>query len=98
MEPLNGNNSDNVSFRDTIKAHLGQLKTEVGVEYVGADSALYTAETLPQMQDFFWFSRVPETLGLARALIHTVAPAWRQTPEPHSAACVSPTLGLNSAG
>src|SRR5512147_2384063 len=81
MEPLNGNNSDNVSFRDTIKAHIGQLKTDVGLAYLGADSALYTAETLPQMQNFFWFSRVPETLSLVRALIHTVAPAWRQTPE-----------------
>ena len=81
MEPLNGNNSDKVSFRDTIKAHIGQLKTDVGLEYLGADSALYTAETLPQMQDFFWFSRVPETLSLARALIHSVAPAWRQTPD-----------------
>jgi transposase len=81
MAPLNGNSSDKVSFRDTIKAHLGQLKTEVGLEYLGADSALYTAETLPQRQDFFWFSRVPETLSLARALIHTVTPAWRQTPE-----------------
>jgi transposase len=81
MEPLNGNSSDKVSFRDTIKAHLGQLKTEVGLEYLGADSALYTAETLSQMQDFFWFSRVPETLSLARALIHTVAPAWWQTPD-----------------
>src|SRR5512144_1008715 len=81
MEPLNGNHSDNVSFRDTIKAHLGQLKTEVGLEYLGADSALYTAETLPPMQGSFWFSRVPETLSLARALIHTVAAAWRQTPD-----------------
>ena len=81
MAPLNGNSSDTVSFRDTSKAHLGQLKTEVGLEYLGADSALYTAETLPQMQDFFWFSRVPETLSLARALIHTVTPAWQQTPD-----------------
>ena len=81
MEPLNGNNSDTVSFRDTIKAPIGHLKTDVGLEYLGADSALYTAETLPQLQAFFWFSRVPETLGLARALIHTVAPAWRQTPD-----------------
>ena len=81
MDPLNGNSSDKVSFRDTIKAHIGQLKTDVGLEYLGADSALYTAETLPQRQDFFWFSRVPETLGLARALIQTVAPAWRQTPD-----------------
>jgi transposase len=81
MDPLNGNSSDKVSFRDAIKAHIGQLKTDVGLEYLGADSALYTAETLPQMQGFFWFSRVPETLSLARALIQTVAPAWRQTPD-----------------
>jgi transposase len=81
MAPLNGNSSDPVSFRDTIQAHIGQLQTEVGLEYLGADSALYTAETLPQMQDFFWFSRVPETLSLARALIHTVARAWQQNPD-----------------
>src|SRR5512147_712306 len=81
MEPFNGNSSAKVSFRDTIKAHLGQLKPELGLEYLGADSALYTADTLPQMQDCFWFSRVPETLSLARALIHTVAPAWRQIPD-----------------
>jgi transposase len=81
MEPLNGNSSDKVSFRDTIKAHISQLQTEVGLEYLGADSALYTAETLPQMQGFFWFSRVPDTLSLARALIQTVAPAWQQTPD-----------------
>ena len=81
MDPLNGNSSDKVSFRDTIKAHIGQLKTDVGLEYLGADSALYTAETLPQMRGFCWFSRVPDTLSLARALIHTVAPAWRPTPD-----------------
>lgn len=81
MDPRNGNRSDKVSCRDTIKAHLGQLKTDVGLEYLGADSALYTAETLPHMQDFLWFSRVPETLSLARVLIPTVAPAWRQPPD-----------------
>jgi transposase len=53
MEPLNGNRSDKVSFCDTIRTHIGQLKTDVGLEYLGADSALYTAETLPQMQGFF---------------------------------------------
>jgi transposase len=81
MDPLNGNSSDKVSCRDTIKAHLGQLKTDVGLQYLGADSARYTAETLPLRQDFCWFSRVPETLSLARALLHPVAPAWRPTPD-----------------
>jgi transposase len=32
------------------------------------------AETLGQMNGFFWFTRVPETLSLARDLIHEVAP------------------------
>ncbi len=33
------------------------------------------------MPGFFWFSRAPETLSLARALIQAVTPAWRQTPD-----------------
>jgi transposase len=32
MAPLTGNSSDQVSFRDPIKAHRGQLQTEVGLE------------------------------------------------------------------
>lgn len=81
MEPLNGNSSDKVSFRNAIQTHISQLKTDVGLEYLGADSALYTAETLAQMSDIFWFSRVPETLSLARTLIESVAPTAGQTAE-----------------
>lgn len=74
MEPLSGNNSDKESFRQTVKTHLAQLQSDFGLEYVGADSALYTAATLGEMNGFFWFTRVPETLTLARDLIHEVAP------------------------
>jgi transposase len=81
MEPLSGNSTDNVSFRATIDAHIKQLKAAAGLEYLVADSALYNAETLAQMNDFFWISRVPETLSLARDLIHTLAPAWCRYPD-----------------
>jgi len=46
----------------------------VGLEYLIADSALYTADTLGEMNDFFWITRVPETLDLARVLIRATAP------------------------
>ncbi|MCP4282927.1 MAG: IS1634 family transposase, partial [Gammaproteobacteria bacterium] len=46
METLSGNNSDKTSFRDTVKTHIGQLQSDVGLEYVTADRALYVAETL----------------------------------------------------
>jgi transposase len=62
METLSGNNSDKESFRETIKNHMAQMQSDFSVEYVVADSALYVAETLKAMQDFFWISRVPETL------------------------------------
>lgn len=74
MEPLSGNNSDKLSFRQTIQAHIEQLQSTVSLEYLVADSALYTAETLSQMQGFFWITRVPETLNLAQAIIAATAP------------------------
>jgi len=74
MEPLSGNNSDKDSFRETVKAHVSQLNREVGFEYLIADSALYTSETLGEMKGFYWITRVPETLNLAQFLIQATAP------------------------
>jgi len=74
METLSGNSSDKISFRETVKTSIGQLQSDVGLEILIADSALYTLETLQEMNGFPWISRVPETLTLARELIHVVAP------------------------
>jgi transposase len=74
MEPLSGNSSDKVSFRQTIQTHIAHLQSTVSLEYLVADSALYTAETLRQMHGFFWITRVPETLNLAQWIIAAVAP------------------------
>jgi transposase len=54
MEPLRGNSSDKTSFRATVKAHVGQLKRDYQLEYLVADSALYTAETLPTLNELCW--------------------------------------------
>jgi transposase len=73
MKSISGNKSDKDSFRETIKSHIGQLKTDFGMEYIIADSALYVAETLKEMKDFWWISRVPETINLAHDIIDSVA-------------------------
>jgi transposase len=73
MASLSGNSSDQTSFRETISAHVEQLRTEVGLNYIVADSALYNEATLQELNDFGWISRVPETIGWARELTVAVA-------------------------
>ena len=81
MAPLSGHSDDKSGFRATIKEHIEQLKTDVGLEYIVADSAFYTAETLKESNHFFWVSRVPETLSLARQAIVDYAPSLMQQPD-----------------
>ena len=81
METLSGNKNDKDSFRNTVKNYIGQLRTDFGLEYLIADSALYVAETLKEMNGFWWISRVPETITLARDIIDAVAPALMAQPE-----------------
>jgi len=94
MEPLNGNNSDKDSFRQTIAHHIDQLRDDFKLEYIVADSALYVSETLAEMNDFFWISRVPETLTDAIDLIRNIAPDLMANPSVMSWR----TLGNNFAG
>lgn len=80
MEALSGNSSDKTAFRETVQAYMEQLQGAVGLEILIADSALYTRETLQEMRAYAWISRVPETLTLARELIHAVAPELMHDP------------------
>jgi transposase len=81
MKSVSGNGTDKEGFRDTITAHIEQLRTDLKVDYVVADSALYAAETLENMGSLQWISRVPETLRLARELLHATAADLMQQPE-----------------
>jgi transposase len=94
METLNGNNSDKDSFRNTIKTHIGQLREDVGLEYMVADSALYTAETLQEMKDYYWISRVPGTISLTEELIQATVDNLMLTPDERSYCA----LGVTYAG
>lgn len=79
MDALSGNSSDKASFRQTLNAHLGQLREGVGLSLIVADSALYTAKTLQDLGDFPWITRVPETIGGTRELILAASGEWLET-------------------
>jgi len=74
MQSLSGNKSDKKSFSEAITTHIEQLKTELGIEYLIGDSALYTSESLKKMDDLFWITRVPEVLKDAKWIIDEVSP------------------------
>lgn len=74
MKPLSGNSEDKTDFRVTVKNHIDQLRSDVGLEYLIADSALYTAKTLPHLAGIHWITRVPESIKAAQTAIHTHAP------------------------
>ena len=82
MEALSGNRNDKDSFRQTLNAHLGQLREGVGLSLIVADSALYTAKTLQDLGDFPWATRVPETIGRKPLLrfLHSPRPCGSRYP------------------
>lgn len=74
MQALDGNSSDKNTFLSAINTHVKQLQTDLGVEYIVGDSALYTAKSLEEMKDLSWISRVPETLSDAKYIIEEMSP------------------------
>ena len=62
MKALSGNSTDSSDFRDTIKTHLSQFKASVEIPVIVADCALYAKDTLQELNDFPWITRVPETI------------------------------------
>jgi len=73
MQTLSGNTSDKACFAEAITTHIKQLKTDLGIEYLIGDSALYTAENLKKMDDTLWITRVPEVLKDAKWIVEKVS-------------------------
>jgi transposase len=64
MEPLSGNASDQGSFRELIDRHVSHLQRAHGFDYVVADSALYSADHVKDLDEagIKFITRVPETI------------------------------------
>jgi len=75
MQAASGNASDKIDFRNIIEQHVLQLRNHLGVEYIVADSSLYTEKTLEMLGAHTPFiTRVPETLKEAKDAIIKVNP------------------------
>jgi transposase len=72
LEVLDGNSSDKESFPATVKAYCGQLEGETPPWFV-MDSAAYSKENLAAWEEIGWVTRVPETVGEAKAILQAVA-------------------------
>jgi transposase len=68
MEPLSGNASDQSSFPDLIDRHLIHLQRAHGFDYVVADSALYSADHIRDLDEAGtkFITRVPGTIEEAK--------------------------------
>jgi len=77
MEPLSGNASDQGSFRELIDRHVSHLQTAHGFDYVVADSALYSAGHIQDLDEAGtkFVTRVPGTLSEAQQAIWNTDPA-----------------------
>lgn len=94
MKPLSGNSEDKTGFRETLNAHIHQLNQDFAIKYYVFDSAGFVRETLLNLGDTRWISRVPETIALARQITDAVAPDLAITGNPWSYR----SLGVEYAG
>jgi transposase len=71
LEVLDGNSSDKENFPATIKEYCRQLQGESPPWFV-MDSAGYSEKNLTSWQEIGWVTRVPETVGEAKAVLQAV--------------------------
>jgi transposase len=77
MEPLSGNASDQSSFPELIDRHIDQLQNAYGFDYVVADSSLYSASHVEDLDNsgVKFITRVPGTLSEAKEIVRETDPA-----------------------
>lgn len=66
MQAVSGNQNDQKTLQETIKAHLANLQNDYDFDYYVADSALYNGESLQALATQRWITRVPERIKEAQ--------------------------------
>lgn len=71
MRPLSGNVNDSGSFPELIDRHVSHLQNAHGLDYVVADSSLYSADHVEELPEsgVKFVTRVPETIAEAKRRI-----------------------------
>lgn len=72
IQALDGNAPDTHTFPQVVEAYIAQLQ-EGEMPYLVADRALYSEANLRRLGEVRWLTRVPERIGLARALIENIS-------------------------
>jgi transposase len=80
MQALNGNSSDNTTFRKTVTEFRKGIRNNLQpIEYWIADSKFYTYDTINQVKDDTkWISRVPDNIEEAQMEIQDAAMSVEQ--------------------
>ena len=73
LEALDGNSSDQTSFRETITTYCKQLKEGEEIPWFVFDSAGYTQKNLQTWEGVNWITRVPETINEAKDVVRSVS-------------------------
>ena len=73
MASTSGNVTDKTNFKEVVRQHLKSFKAALEARYFVADSALYVAETLQELdrQKQLFISRVPLNIGAAQELVQS---------------------------
>lgn len=71
---LDGNAADSSQFPKTLQAYVAQFTEGEDVPVIVADTALYNADTVKELEGVSWVTRVPASLSEVKDLYQTVSP------------------------
>lgn len=71
MKAHSGNSNDSETFKKLVKSHISSLKAAQACHYLIGDSALYTSESIQELdaQSQFFVTRVPQKILEAKELL-----------------------------
>jgi len=75
LNALSGNTADKASLPQTVRAYLEQFRVEEAMPTLVVDSALYSANTVRELSDVSWVTRVPATITEAKILLSEISKA-----------------------
>jgi len=94
MRSISGNSVDTKAFNETFEGHINQLKGELPITYITGDAALYTKDNIKSLSsDYYWISRVPESIALAKKAIHSSAEGLAGQNQERAIACITSDYG-----
>lgn len=73
LAALDGNAADSSQFPKTVQTYVAQFKAGENVPVIVADTALYNADTVKELEGVSWVTRVPASVSEVKDLYQTVS-------------------------